>query len=79
MTPSELETLAELVAKRVADKLSNRPLLVDRLELCSLLELSESTIDRMARSGEIPSIRCGRRVKFQPDEVLAALSGRRDK
>lgn len=70
MTPSELEHLACLVA----DKLAKRPRLVDRVELRSLLGVGESTLDRLTKRGEIPSIRVGRRVLFDPDAVIAALT-----
>ena len=49
-------------------------LAVDADSLSQLLEVSRETIYRLARSGDIPSIRVGRVWRFYPSEVKAKLS-----
>lgn len=74
VTPLDLDKLAAKIAEIVAEKLASRPRLVDRVELCRLLGLGESSIDRLTKRGQIPSIRAGRRVLYEPNAVIAALS-----
>ena len=74
MTPHEISQLAEAVAKIVADRLASRPLLVDRVDLAPMLGLSVPTIERRTRDGSIPCIRIGRRVLYDPQAVVAAMS-----
>ena len=74
MTPSELEMLAERVAEHVAAKLKSRPELVDRNELARLLGVSVPTIERRTANGEIPCVRFGRRVLYDPAAVIQARS-----
>lgn len=49
-------------------------LAVDADSLSQLLEVSRETIYRLARSGDIPSIRVGRVWRFYPSEVKAKLA-----
>ena len=76
LTPAELDSFVDRIADAVAAKLANEPKLIDRLELCRQLGLSESTVDRLTKSGKIPSIPCGRRIKYVLGDVLAALADR---
>ena len=73
MTPEEIEKLAEKTASRVASILADQPCLVGRERTAKLTSLSVPTIDRMTRAGEIPCIRRGSRVLYDPQEVVAAL------
>ena len=73
MTPVELEQLANVIALKVADHLSQRPRLVDRYELSKIIGLSVPTIDRYRKSGLIPNIQVGGRVLFDPTVVITAL------
>lgn len=72
LSPLELERLAEEVAGRVTEKLSNQPRLVDRYRLAELLGVSVPSIERWIQSGEIPVVRIGRRTLFDVAEVIAA-------
>ena len=74
MTPVELETLADAVAERVADRLSNRRRLLTRHELANVINVSVPKLDTMLRDGELPVIRVGRKVLFDPHAVIAHLA-----
>ena len=74
MTPAELELFADRLANAVADRLANRPRLVDRVTLSEITTLSVPTIDRRRRDGSIPSITCGSRVLFDLAAVIRALT-----
>jgi excisionase family DNA binding protein len=49
--------------------------LLSAVEVGEYLQLTEETVRRMARQGDIPSVKAGRRVRFNLTEVLAALGG----
>lgn len=71
MTPSELESLSIKIAEQVMAMLVQQPRLVDRHELARRLGVSVPTIERHK---SIPYIRLGRRVLYDIDQVVAALS-----
>ncbi|TWT79429.1 hypothetical protein CA13_08300 [Planctomycetes bacterium CA13] len=73
-TPVELETLADAVAERVADRLANRRRLLTRHELSQVIGVSVPKLDTMLRDGELPVIRVGRKVLFDPHAVIAHLA-----
>src|SRR5436309_3221584 len=50
------------------------PLLVDRREAARLLSLSPRTIFTLTKSGQLPSKRIGRNVRYSVDELVAWLS-----
>ena len=60
LTPAELDTLAEQIseigAEKVAERLADQPVLVDRYQLAGKLQISVPTIDRKRKAGEIPTI-----------------------
>lgn len=72
MTPSEIDALAERVAEKVARELRKSPSLVDRVELARQLGVSVPTIERASAKGEIPFVRLGRRVLYDPAAVIRA-------
>lgn len=74
LSPLELETLAEQIAVRVADRLANRRRLLTRHELSVVIGVSVPKLDTMLRQGELPTIRVGRKVLFDPDEVVRHLA-----
>lgn len=53
-----------------------RPLL-DAAELANYLLLTEETVRRLARQGDLPCIKAGRRVRFNLTDVLAYLENRK--
>ncbi|WP_417745567.1 helix-turn-helix domain-containing protein [Rosistilla oblonga] len=70
LTPAELNQLGLVIAERLA----LQPLLVDCVELAPLLSVSVETVKRYTAKGQIPCVRIGRRVLYQPEAVLAALA-----
>lgn len=74
MTPAELELFADRLANAVADRLANRPRLVDRVALAKQTGLSVPTLDRLRKAGTVPCIVSGSRVLFDINAVVAALS-----
>lgn len=77
-TPAEFEKFADDLALRIADRLAQRPRLVDRYELSRQTGLSVPTIDRRKKDGSIPFMKIGNRVLFDPSAVVAALSRNHD-
>ncbi|PAY19089.1 hypothetical protein CKO51_13250 [Rhodopirellula sp. SM50] len=74
MTPAELESLANAVAERVADRLANRRRLLTRNELSQVIGVSVPKLDTMLRDRELPVIRVGRKVLFDPHAVIQHLA-----
>ena len=70
LSPVELETLADAVAQRVADRLANRRRLLSRHELADVINVSVPKLDTMLRDDELPVIRVGRKVLFDPHAVI---------
>ena len=76
LTPAQWETLAETIADRVALKMLDQPRLVSRNQIAVITSMSVPTIDRLTQSGEIPCIRRGTRVLFDPVDVIKAMKDR---
>ncbi|MDM4018148.1 excisionase family DNA-binding protein [Roseiconus lacunae] len=74
LTPLELESLANAIADRVADRLAKRRRLLTRHELSHVINVSVPKIDTMLRDNELPAIRVGRKVLFDPYVVIHHLS-----
>lgn len=74
LTPAVLEDLSEEIADRVFKRMSKQPALVDRYGLSDVIPISVPTIERLQRDGRIPVVRIGRRVLYDVQAVLAALS-----
>ncbi|QJD55209.1 putative regulatory protein [Pseudomonas phage MR14] len=53
------------------------PGLLSAVEVASYLQLTEETVRRLARQGDIPSIKAGRRVRFNLTDVLVHLENRK--
>lgn len=77
MTPHELERLADAVAERVAAKLAEHDTdaLVDVHGAAALLSCSVPTVERLTKSGEIPSHKYGRLRRYRPSELLGKRKG----
>ncbi|QEG00197.1 hypothetical protein Mal15_42660 [Stieleria maiorica] len=76
MTPYELETIADAIADRVADRLANRRRLLTRHELAQVINVSLPKLDTMLRDNELPVIRVGRKVLFDPHSVIQHLAAK---
>lgn len=74
LSPLEIETLADAVAERVADRLANRRRLLTRHELATVINVSVPKLDTMLRDDELPVIRVGRKVLFDPHAVIQHLA-----
>ena len=72
-TSVELEQLADWVAEKVADKIAGRKHLVDRHAMAKLLGVSMATFDRQLRDVGLPRVRIGRRIQFDPADVIAYM------
>jgi excisionase family DNA binding protein len=77
MTPSELERLADAVAERVAARLAtvDTDALVDVHRAAELVGCSVPTIERLTRSGVIPSMKIGRLRRYRPSDLLGKSKG----
>lgn len=77
LTPRELDELADAISERVVARLSSRP--VDRLigkeEAAALLGCSIPTVERLTRSGSIPSHKVGKLRRYLPSELLKRKVG----
>ncbi|QDS88740.1 Helix-turn-helix domain protein [Rosistilla ulvae] len=70
LTPGQLEQLADMIAERVV----KQPRCLGKAELAQKLGVSTSTVERLMAEKKIPVIRAARRVLFDIEAVLAALS-----
>jgi excisionase family DNA binding protein len=77
LTPIEIERLAEVIADRIAAKLSeqNPDALVDAHGAAALLGCSVPTVERLTKSGAIPSHKYGRLRRYRPSELLGKRKG----
>jgi hypothetical protein len=50
--------------------------LVDSEELAKIFGVHSTTVEGMAKAGIIPSIRCGKALRFEPSTAKAALKAR---
>ena len=48
-------------------------------DLAELLQLHVKTVERMARSGRLPSLRVCGRVRFKPSDIASWLAAREDR
>lgn len=73
MTPFEIENLANAVADRVASRLASRvdgDSLIDVHAAADLMGCSVPTVERLTKSGAIPSVKIGRLRRYRRDELL---------
>ena len=73
LTPRELDAFAEAIAERVVARLS-RPVdgLIGKVEAAELLGCSVPTVERLTRSGAIPSHKIGKLRRYRASEILTA-------
>ena len=77
MTPLELERFADAVAERVAARLAEHDAdaLVDVHQAAALLKCSVPTVERLTRSGVIPSVKLGRLRRYRPSDLTGNKKG----
>ena len=75
LSPIEIEQLAEALANRLCKKLklgTDEPAsLLDVNQVAELLGCSVATVERLTRSGSLPSIKIGRLRRYRPNEIVA--------
>jgi len=64
----------ELLADMIAERLAKQPRCIDKSELAEKMGVSISTIERWMSERKIPFIKPDRRVLFDIEAVVAALS-----
>ena len=74
LTPRELDELADAISERVMARLSSRPddRLIGKQEAAELLGCSVPTVERLTRSGAIPSHKVGKLRRYRASEILTA-------
>ncbi len=77
ITPSELERMADAIAERVACRLAGRDpdAFIDVHQAAALLKCSVPTVERLTKSGAIPSVKLGRLRRYRPSELVARNGG----
>lgn len=77
MTPFEVDRLADAIAERVAARMAgvDRDALVDVHRAAAILGCSVPTVERLTRSGAIPSVKVGRLRRYRPSELLGCKKG----
>ena len=58
-------------SRRSGPGVAMRPLLLGTRRAAAVLGLSERTLWRLTKSGEVPHVRIGRRVLYDPDDLRA--------
>ncbi len=74
LTPLELDSLANQIADRVLLRMalqSQQSALLDARQAAVCLGCSVPTIERLTRSGEIPSIKLGRLRRYRREDLLS--------
>lgn len=77
MSPLEIDQLADAVADRVASRLATRvdaEGLLDVHGVAELLACSVPTVERLTRSGELPSLKFGKLRRYQRAALLERRS-----
>lgn len=70
LSPADLDRLGRVIA----DRLATQPMLVDAVGLAPLIGVCVETVKRYTQRELIPCVRIGRRVLYQPEAVIYALT-----
>ena len=68
-----VERIADVVCERLAPLLASKPKAVGADELAEQISCSRATVDRLVKSGQIPSMKIGSSRRFVVEEVLRSL------
>ena len=72
MSPHEIETLADALAARLTSRFAVRAdAMIDCHAVAELLGCSVPTVERLTRTGELPSHKVGRLRRYRRAEILA--------
>ena len=75
LTPIEIQQLADAIAERLSSRATG-DVYLDALGAAALLACSVPTIERLTKSGEIPSVKFGRLRRY-PRAGLLALQNKK--
>jgi excisionase family DNA binding protein len=77
MSPFEIDRMADAIAERVVARMAgvDPDALVDVHGAAALLNCSVPTVERLTRSGAIPSVKLGRLRRYRPSELLGKKKG----
>lgn len=70
LTPIEIQQLADAIAERLSSRATG-DVYLDALGAAALLACSVPTIERLTKSGEIPSVKFGRLRRYSRAALLA--------
>lgn len=79
MSPHEIDALADAIAERLSSRLSSKvdtDGMIDCHAVAELLGCSVPTVERLTKSGAIPSYKVGRLRRYRKSEVLQQKVGR---
>lgn len=70
MTPIEIHALADAIAERLASRCTG-DVMLDALGAAAVLACSVPTVERLTKSGAIPSLKVGRLRRYRRSDLLA--------
>ena len=70
MTPIEIQQLADAIAERLASRATG-DVFLDSFQAAAMLACSVPTIERLTKSGEIPSVKFGRLRRYRRADLMA--------
>jgi hypothetical protein len=76
LTRGELAAVVSEAVKAALAAQAPKPLLVDKQILAHLIGCSAAHVDNMRKQG-MPTVMVGMNVRFEPDDVMAWLRGRK--
>lgn len=77
MTPIEIQNLVDAICERLASR-STGDVMMDSHGAAELLACSIPTVERLTKSGEIPSVKLGRLRRYRRDDLLALAQETKD-
>lgn len=75
MTSIEIRQLADAIAERLASRATG-DVWLDALGAAAVLACSVPTIERLTKSGAIPSVKVGRLRRYRRADLLALQNGK---
>ena len=76
LTPIEIQNLADAIAERLTSRCTG-DVFLDALGAAALLACSVPTIERLTKSGAIPSVKVGRLRRYRKADLLALAQQKR--
>ena len=73
LSPTEIQQLADAIVERLSRR-ATTPAMLDAHGAAELLGCSVPTIERLTKSGAIPSKKIGRLRRYWPDDLIALRS-----